>query len=81
MSTSKNKKVCVTGKLDMTRNQITEHLAKFGFQVTNTVTKDCIALISGDSDATSSKAKRAESLGIKIINYWDNRAEILKGIV
>jgi len=81
MATSTSKKVCVTGKLDMTRNQITDHLAKFGYQVTNTVTKDCIALISGDNNTTSSKAKRAESLGIKIINYWDNRAEILKGIV
>ena len=80
-STASQKKVCVTGKLDMTRNQISDHLAKFGYQVTNTVTKDCIALISGDSSSTSSKAKRAESLGIKIINYWDNRAEILKGIV
>jgi len=81
LNTSGNKKVCVTGKLDMTRNQITDHLAQFGYQVTNTVTKDCVALISGDNDSTSSKAKRAESLGIKIINYWDNRAEILKGIV
>jgi hypothetical protein len=49
--------------------------------VTNTVTKDCVALISGDDNPSSSKAKRAESLGIKIINYWNNRAEILKGIV
>ncbi len=81
LDTSSNKKVCVTGKLDMTRNQISEHLAQFGYQVTNTVTKDCVALISGDDNTTSSKAKRAESLGIKIINYWNNRAEILKGIV
>lgn len=81
MNATTSRKVCVTGKLDMTRNQISDHLAKFGYQVTNTVTKDCVALISGDDNPSSSKAKRAESLGIKIINYWNNRAEILKGIV
>ena len=48
------RKICITGKLDMTRNQLGDILEKLGFKVTTTVTKDCYALITG-GDTTSSK--------------------------
>ena len=73
------KKVCVTGKLDMTRNELSDILSKFNFQVTNTVTKDCYALITADTGAISSKMSKAQQLSIKVIDYWDNRRDIVNG--
>jgi DNA ligase (NAD+) len=72
------RKVCVTGKLDMTRNDIAEHLEKLGFKVTSTVTKDCYALITA-GDTTSSKYEKAKQLGINIIDYWASKKDVLAG--
>ena len=49
-----------------------------GFKVTSTVTKDCYALITG-GDNTSSKYKRAVTLGITIIDYWSSQKDVLSG--
>jgi len=73
-----NKKVCITGKMDMTRNSLAELLANKGFIITNSVTKDCYALISG-GDQTSSKYIKAQSLGVQVLDYWTNRSDILNG--
>jgi DNA ligase (NAD+) len=72
------RKVCVTGKLDMTRNDITEHLEKLGFKVTSTVTKDCYALITA-GDTTSSKYEKAKQFSINIIDYWASKKDVLAG--
>lgn len=72
------RKVCITGKLDMTRNDLGDRLDKLGFKVTSTVTKDCYALITG-GDTTSSKYKRAVTLGITIIDYWSSQKNVLSG--
>jgi len=72
------RKVCVTGKLDMTRNDITEHLEKLGFKVTSTVSKDCYALITA-GDTSSSKYEKAKQLGINIIDYWASKKDVLAG--
>ena len=72
------RKVCITGKLDMTRGDLGDRLEKFGFKVTSTVTKDCYALITG-GDTTSSKYKRAVTLGITIIDYWSSQKNVLSG--
>ena len=71
-------KVCITGKLDMTRPQLTEILEKQGYKVTSTVTKDCYALING-GDKGSSKYKKADSMGITIIDYWSRKKDVLAG--
>jgi len=71
------KKVCITGKLDMTRNDLVGILEPLGFKNTSTVTKDCYALIAGDSG--SSKHTRATKLGVKIIDYWANKKNVLSG--
>ena len=73
------KKICITGKADMTRSELATHLSQYGFKNTSTVTKDCYALISA-GDTSSSKHTRAVKLGIKIIDYWDNKSSIMNGV-
>jgi DNA ligase (NAD+) len=73
-----SKKVCVTGKLDMTRTQITELLEQKGFSVSSSVTKDCYALITAGDDS-SSKYVKAVQLGVQIIDYWSRKKEVLSG--
>ena len=72
------RKVCVTGKLDMTKSELGAHLEKFGFELSDSLTKDCYALISSGEEST--KAKQAQKYGIPVINYWNNRAIVLKGM-
>ena len=62
----------------MTREELASILESKGFSVTNTVTKDCYALISG-GDSTSSKYKKAKSSNIPIIDYWSRKKEVLSG--
>ena len=73
-----SKKVCVTGKLDMTRTDITQILEKAGFTVASSVTKDCYALITA-GDTTSSKYTKANQLGVQIIDYWSRKKDVLSG--
>lgn len=73
-----NKKVCVTGKLDMTRGDLTEILEKNGFVVVTSVTKECYALIAA-GDTSSSKYTKAKELGIQIIDYWSRKKDVLSG--
>lgn len=75
---TKSQKVCITGKMDMTRNDLAEILESKGFTVTSTVTKDCYALITG-GDTTSSKYVKATQLGIRVVDYWSNKKEVLAG--
>jgi DNA ligase (NAD+) len=72
------RKICVTGKLDMTKKELAEHLSKFGFEIINSVTKDCYALITSGEEST--KTKQADKYGVPIINYWNSRAIVLKGM-
>ena len=71
------RKVCITGKLDMTRSQLAEIIEENGFKVTSTVTKDCYALIAGDT--TSSKYKKAMTIGVNVIDYWSSKKDVLSG--
>ena len=75
---SKNKKICITGKFDLTREELAEILTGYGYEVKNTVTRDLHTLISG-GDTTSSKYKKAEQYGINIIDFWSNKEKILTG--
>ena len=72
------KKICLTGKIDMSRTEFKTHLELLGFKVTTTVTKDCYALISG-GDTESTKYKKAIQTSVPIIDYWKNKVSILKG--
>ena len=77
-SSNGDKKICITGKLDMSRSELASLLEEKGFSVTSTVTKDCYALISG-GDTASSKYKKASAQSTSIIHYWENRNEVLQG--
>ena len=76
----RNKKVCITGKLDITRDKLAEILTNLGYTVTDTVTKDLYALISGGGTTTGRKHKMAEKYGTRIIEYETNRENILAGL-
>jgi len=73
-----SKKVCITGRLDMSRTDLEEILESKGYTVTSTVTKDCYALITA-GDNSSSKYKKASTLNIKIVDYWASKSAILNG--
>jgi NAD-dependent DNA ligase len=77
--TTEIKKVCITGKLDMTRGDLADILTSKGFTVTSTVTKDCYALITG-GDTTSSKYKKAVQYNTKIVDYWSSKKDVLQGV-
>lgn len=70
--------VCVTGKLDMTKSAMKDHLEEFGYKVVDTVTKNTDILICA-GDRSSLKYQKAEKYGIPILDYWEHRTEILKG--
>jgi len=75
---SLNKKVCITGKLDMPRAELTNILESTGYKVVSTVTKDCYALITA-GDNSSSKYVKAVDMGITIVDYRSSKKEVLSG--
>jgi len=79
LSSDEKRKVCISGKVDMTKADLTEHLESKGFKVISSVTKDCYALIT--AGVPTSKYKKAEQYGIKIVDYWSNRTNILNGVI
>lgn len=72
------RKIVISGKLDMTKKEMAEHLAKFNFKVVDTITKDTYALIYGGE--ASEKTKKAEQYNIPTYNYWNSKPLILKGM-
>lgn len=73
-----NRKIAISGKLDMTKQELADHLKRFGFNVVGTVSKDCYALISGGDE--TEKTKQAAKYNIPVYNYWNNKPLILKGM-
>ena len=69
--------VCISGKLDMTKQDFKDHVSRFGIVVKDSVTKDVDYLIS--SGEATSKVVKAEKYGIPVVNYWENKNSILKG--
>lgn len=62
------KTVCITGKLSSfkTKSEAYKHLTDSGFQISESVTKNTDYLVD-EEDKSSTKRKKAEQLGIKII--------------
>lgn len=75
---SKNKKVCITGKLDLTRDELAAILTEYGYEVRDKVTRDLYMLVSGN-DLSSGKCVKAVEYGIPIINFWEHKEKILTG--
>ena len=69
--------VAISGKLDMTKQDLADHLAEHGVVLKDSVTKSIDYLISSGEE--TSKVDKARKYGIPIINYWDNKLSILKG--
>lgn len=67
------KSVCITGKLSSykTKAEAYKHLIDHGFKITESVTKTTDYLVD-EGDKSSTKRKKAEELGIKIITNLDN---------
>lgn len=63
------KKVCISGRFDISKAKITKLLEDEGYTVINNVTKDCDILLSANN--TSSKYKRATELGIDIFDDYE----------
>ena len=61
--------VCFTGSLNtMSRTQASKLAESKGYQVKSSVTKGLTYLVTNDKFSGSSKNKKAQTLGIKIIN-------------
>jgi len=69
--------VAISGKIDMTKQDLKDHLEDHGVILKDSVTKQLDYLISSGEETT--KVEKAKKYGIPIINYWENKMSILKG--
>lgn len=72
------RKICITGTLDIKRSELESILENRGFAISSSVTKDCYALIHS-GDTSSSKYVKAKQQGIRLIDYFQNRTDVLLG--
>jgi DNA ligase (NAD+) len=63
-----NIKVCITGELSAKRSDIEKQIKNNGGIVVSSVTKQTNYLLTNEIDSTSSKFKKAQELGTKIIS-------------
>jgi DNA ligase (NAD+) len=70
--------ICITGTLDRPRKELASILEEKGFEVKSSVTKKTYALIT-DGKIDSDKTETAKKYGIKIINYFDHKVQVLEG--
>ena len=69
--------VVVTGKLSVPRNNFEKELNAAGFILSGTVTKNTICLITDDPNGSSSKNKKASSLGIPKLSEYEFRSQYM----
>lgn len=72
------KKVCITGKLDKTREELEEILVAHGYSVVKKVTQDLYMLITG-GETSSQKYNQAVKYGIPVLDYNKNKDLVLNG--
>lgn len=70
--------ICITGTLDRPRKELAALLEEKGFEVKSSVTKKTYALIT-DGKIESDKTATAAKYGVKIINYFDHKQQVLEG--
>lgn len=63
------KKVCLTGKAPISREEVAKILTEKGAIVQDSVNKTTEILICGEEDTESSKAKKARENGVMILTY------------
>lgn len=69
--------VVVTGKLSVPRNNFEKELNAVGFILSGTVTKNTLCLITDDPNGSSSKNKKASSLGIPKLSEYEFRSQYM----
>ena len=65
---SEQETICFTGKGEFDRNTLTEMAVQHGHKISTTVTKKTTLLVVGSLKDKSSKIKKAENLGIRIMS-------------
>jgi DNA ligase (NAD+) len=70
--------ICITGTLDRPRKELAEILEQKGFEVKSSVTKKTYALIT-DGKIESDKTATASKYGVRVINYFDHKDQVLEG--
>lgn len=71
--------VAITGKHEMKRSDMESRLRSMGFVVQGGVNKDTNYLIIADVNSTSSKAKSARNLGVKLVSSIDELVGAMNG--
>ena len=66
---SKGIRFCITGGLEVSRNEAKFELAQKGWDFASSVTQDLDYLIVGDVKYETTKMKKAKSLGVEFITY------------
>lgn len=61
-------KICITGELTIPRNEMVRIIKSHGGEVVTSVTKVTGYLLTNETDSLSSKFKKAQELGIKVIS-------------
>ena len=69
--------VVVTGKLSVPRNNFEKELNEAGFILSGTVNKNTLCLITDDPNGSSSKNKKASSLGIPKLSEYEFRSQYM----
>lgn len=68
MELEEQETICFTGKGEFDRNTLMEMAVQHGHKLSTTVTKKTTLLVVGSLKDKSSKIKKAESLGIRIMS-------------
>lgn len=61
--------VCMTGKCDIPRKELTNLVNNKGYEVTSSVTKSTTILLTNDINGSSSKLVKARKLGVEVRTY------------
>ena len=67
----------ITGKFDISRSEITQMIKDSGHKVSGSVSKMTNILLASEGEESTAKYKRAQELGIKIINTLDELSKAL----
>ncbi len=67
----KGKKICITGSLSRKRSEMEKLLREAGAIMVTSVSKNTNYLLTNETEANSSKFKKAQSLGVSIISEED----------
>ena len=62
------KKICMTGTLSIGRSEMENKLRAIGLQIVTSISKNTDYLLTNDKESSSSKTKKAKTLGLSIIN-------------